>query len=122
MRILALSSSRVGGGSFLEQAAPLVHAFLGTAGLRIAFLPFAAVDKDYQQYASRAREGLSLLPYAIETASEKNAKEILEAADVIMTGGGNTFKLLHDLYQFDNLEMIRQKVQQAVQYIGWRAG
>lgn len=120
-RILAFSSSRAGGGAYLEQAAPVIHRFLGNKALRIAFVPFASVD-DYGDYAANVRAALSALPHTVNLVEPQRAKAIVEEADAIMIGGGNTFKLLHDLYALDLVKSIRQKVEDGVPYIGWSAG
>ena len=52
MKILALSSSRVGNGGFLENALPLIKDFLGKDALNIAFLPFASVQKSYDEFGN----------------------------------------------------------------------
>ncbi|HVF80764.1 MAG TPA: dipeptidase PepE [Flavisolibacter sp.] len=122
MRVLAFSSSRVGDEAYLQTAAPVIKEFLGAAGLSIAFVPFASVDQDYEAYTDRVREGLNGLPYTINTVTPANAKEVIESCDVIMTGGGNTFKLLHHLYDLDLLKRIKQKVHSGTPYIGWSAG
>jgi dipeptidase E len=51
-----------------------------------------------------------------------NGKTLVEESDVVMVGGGNTFKLLHDLYQQDLFSLIQQKVRSGTPYIGWSAG
>jgi len=121
-RILALSSSRFGNGGFLETAAPLIHRFLGEQPLKAAFIPFASVKNDHVLYTLMVADALSHLPYTFTTVTYKDAAAVIEKADVIMTGGGNTFKLLHDLYTLDLLELVQQKVNAGIPYIGWSAG
>lgn len=122
MRVLALSSSRVGNGGYLAAALPLIESFLGGASLQVAFIPFAAADGDYEAYAAKVREGLASLPYTINVVTATTGHAVINACDVIMVGGGNTFKLLHDIYQHNLYDLIRQKVQAGVPYIGWSAG
>ncbi len=121
-RILAFSSSRVGNSGYLETAAPVIKDFLGDKVLNIAFIPFALVGNDYDEYALMVKKGLEGLPFSIDTVKSVNAKEVIEKADVIMVGGGNTFKLLHDIYELKLLDIIRDKVNKGAPYIGWSAG
>lgn len=120
-RILAFSSSRTGNSAYLETAAPLIKEFLGDAAINIAFIPFAAVDGDYESYTNKVREALPQ-QYNIVTVTHHEAANIINTADAIITGGGNTFKLLHDLYQTEALAAIKQKVNSGTPYIGWSAG
>ncbi|MEO5947035.1 MAG: dipeptidase PepE [Chitinophagaceae bacterium] len=122
IRILAFSSSKEGSYGYLETAAPVMKNFLGVQPLNIAFIPFASVDADYEDYTSKVRNALQGSDYAIITATHDNAKAIIENADVIITGGGNTFKLLHDLYDLQLMEVIKEKVRTGTPYIGWSAG
>ena len=120
-RILALSSSRVGNGGFMQEALPQVAAFLGTDKLRIAFIPFAAVERDYAAYTDMVKGAFSAYPYIIEAVLPSDLGGV-KKADVIMVGGGNTFKLLHDIYAFKLIDIIREKVNAGSPYIGWSAG
>lgn len=121
-RILALSSSRAGDSAYLGLALPHIKTMLGSAALNIAFIPFAAVNEDYEGYTKMVIDGLKALPYKIATVLPASAKKTLQDADVIMVGGGNTFKLIHDLHELKLLDIIRDKVSNGTPYIGWSAG
>lgn len=121
-KILAISSSRVGNSGYLESAIPLIESFLGSKTTKIAFLPFASAETNYEEYTFKVKKAFNNLPHLIETVLPENAKDVITKSDVLMTGGGNTFKLLHDIYQLDIFETIRKKVNSGTPYIGWSAG
>src|SRR5690606_31256755 len=79
-------------------------------------------DSDYEAYARKVREGLKNPLLNIIPVLPGNAKKLIQDADGIMVGGGNTFKLLHDIYQLDLLSLIQEKVNTGTPYIGWSAG
>ena len=121
-RILSLSSSRGGNFDYLETAIPLIEDFLGGKTTNIAFIPFASADNNYDEYVSKVREALKDLPHTINVVLPENAKSVIEKSEAIMVGGGNTFKLLHDIYKLNLLDVIRDKVNAGAPYIGWSAG
>jgi dipeptidase E len=121
-QVLAFSSSRVKDSAYLEMAVPVIKNFLGDRPLRIAFIPFADADSNYDDYLAKARKGLANLPHQIDVVKPESERRLIEQAGVIMVGGGNTFKLLHDLYQLELIELIRQRVNGGIPYIGWSAG
>jgi dipeptidase E len=121
-RVLVFSSSRVGNGAFLESLLPAIKNALGNEVVNIAFIPFASVQNDLDEYTSLVRTALASLPYKINTVHPSNAKTVISESDAIMVGGGNTFKLLHDLYKYQLLDTIRDKINSGAPYIGWSAG
>ena len=122
IRVLALSSSRSAGGAYLAPALPLIRDMLGSVPQQIAFVPFASVARDYDHYTAMVREALAALPHTIRMVDPAQAEHSIEQSDVVMVGGGNTFKLLHDLYHSGALDAIRRKVLSGAPYIGWSAG
>lgn len=100
----------------------MIHKFIGGNPLNIAFVPFATVQKDYEAYGSMVKQAFESLPYSINTVIPGNAKAVLQKADVIMVGGGNTFKLLHDIYEQKIFDIIVNKIKNGMPYIGWSAG
>ncbi|MEO6405463.1 MAG: dipeptidase PepE [Ferruginibacter sp.] len=121
-KVLAFSSSREGDSNFLESAAPLIKDFLGEKHLNVGFIPFADVNNDYDAYANKVSEALINFPYTIQSLTPANAQSLVETVDIIMVGGGNTFKLLHDIYSLNIFELIKTKVSAGTPYIGWSAG
>lgn len=122
MKILALSSSRVGSSGYLEMAMPQIKEFLGDRSLKIAFIPFAFVEEDVTPLSNMVTKAFEGLPYTIEIVTKEKGNSVIEDADAIMVSGGNTFKLLHDLYEYDLLNILKRKVKSGTSYIGWSAG
>lgn len=122
MKVLALSSSKVGNGGYLEDALSYVTDFIGKGAFKVAFIPFASVQKNYEEYGAMVKLAFASTSYIINAVTENNVKQSIENADVIMIGGGNTFKLLHNIYHYDLFDLIDKKVRSGTPYIGWSAG
>jgi dipeptidase E len=121
-RILALSSSTVGSSGYLEKAMPAIMDFLGKGSLRIAFIPFAFVDDNKSSLVNNVKQAFIRSSCQVDEVTVSNGAGIVQNADVIMVSGGNTFKLLHDLYETGLLNLIKEKVNAGIPYIGWSAG
>lgn len=119
-KILAFSSSKVGENDYFQEAYPVICNFLGEEKLNIAFIPFASAY-DYSDYYDKVNKVLGL-KYNLLLVTSENAIDIILKSDVIMIGGGNTFKLLHDLYKFNLIDLLKVKVNSGAPYIGWSAG
>jgi dipeptidase E len=121
-RVLAFSSSKVNNTAYLENAVPVIKDFLGDKPLHIAFIPFADADNNYDGYLAKVRKGLEELPYSFEVVKHEGAGSVIEQADAILVGGGNTFKLLHHLYHYQLADLIRDQINAGKPYVGWSAG
>ena len=119
-RILLISNSTLYGSGYLDHAEAEIRSFLG-APKRVLFVPFALHDRD--KYAATAKQRFSKMGY--ELSSIHTADDPVRAVnhtDAIFIGGGNTFRLLKALYDFDLLGPIRDRVAARVPYIGSSAG
>jgi dipeptidase E len=119
-RLLLLSTSTTYGRGYLEHAEPEIRSFLGNVP-RVLFVPFALRDQD--AYAAKARQGFSRFGLEIDALHEApDRAAAVRAAEAIFVGGGNTFRLLKALYDFDLLATIRSRVEEGMPYMGASAG
>src|SRR6266581_4601774 len=100
-RLLLISNSTLHGSGYLDHAEAEIRDFLGEAA-RVAFVPFAMFD--WSRYAMLARERLEAMGYAVVSLHDiSNCRRALVEADAVFVGGGNTFRLLKGLQDFDLL-------------------
>ena len=120
MELLLLSNSTNYGGTMFSHAA---ETFAGvSAGDVVTFVPYALADWD--DYADRAAAALGAFGVDVVSCHRSSVPEqaILEA-DVVMMGGGNTFRLLDSLYSLGVLETLSRRVREGVtRYVGASAG
>jgi dipeptidase E len=120
MNLLLLSNSTNHGQGYLDHAMPEVLAFLGTAR-RLAFVPFALLDRE--GYAARAaarfqKEGVTVTAVTPDLAG----RDVLENAESVFVGGGNTFRLLDTLQKTALLHVLRDRAASGMPYLGASAG
>lgn len=119
-RLLLISNSTLHGSGYLDHAEQEIQEALGQAK-RVLFVPFALHDRN--AYAAQARERFQAMGYALDSVHEAGEpKKAVERAEAIFIGGGNTFRLLDNLYQIDLLIPIRRRVEEGMLYMGSSAG
>ena len=119
-RVLLISNSTLHGSGYLDHAEPEIRSFLGDQK-RVLFVPFALFDRD--KYAATAQQRFQKLGYeltSVHTAADPIAA--VNDTDAVFIGGGNTFRLLKALYDFNLLNPIRSRVSSGMPYIGSSAG
>ena len=119
-RILLISNSTVYGRGYLDHVEREIKAFLRKAK-RVLFFPYALHDGD--GYAAKVKARFAVIGYSLESVHHAtDSRKAVENTDAFFVGGGNTFRLLKALQDFDLLDVIRHKVKTGAPYIGSSAG
>lgn len=119
--LLLISSSTIHGHGYLDHVEEEIRELLGSIQ-RVAFVPYALYDRD--AYVNKVGQRLERLGLAVDSVHTHPAPQrvVIENAEAIFIGGGNTFRLLKALYNYDLLPAIRKRVEEGVPFIGSSAG
>ncbi|MBN2350886.1 MAG: dipeptidase PepE [Bacteroidales bacterium] len=123
MKLLLLSNSTNAGEEYLDYAKDYIRSFLGTKPNKLVFIPYAGVTITWDDYSNKVAEKFLDIGYTIfPIHKQKNAAELINQAEAIVIGGGNTFSLLYHLQKKNLIQLIYKKVYSGMPYIGWSAG
>ena len=118
--ILLISNSTVHGKGYLDHVEAELLDLLDSRK-KIAFIPFALYDRN--RYFTQVSSRLSRIGLQVTSVHDiSNARRVVREADAIFVGGGNTFRLLKGLHEWNLIESIRERVNAGVPYIGSSAG
>jgi dipeptidase E len=119
-RLLLISNSVQYGRGYLEHAEDELRSFLGGVK-RVLFVPYALKDRD--AYAQTAQAKFAQLGFALDSIHRApDPRKAVESAEALFIGGGNTFRLLKNLYENRLLDAIRARVENGMPYVGSSAG
>lgn len=119
-QVLLISNSTLHGSGYLDHAEAEIRDFLDVVR-RVLFVPYALYDRD--AYAATARARFQKMGYGLESIhTSADPQQAVESAEAIFIGGGNTFRLLKTLYDFDLIKKIADRVRTGIPYIGSSAG
>ena len=114
-RLLLISNSTLHGSGYLDHAETEIRDFLGELK-RVLFVPFALFDRD--KYAATAHLRFQRMGYDLASIhNTTNPVQAVKETDAMFIGGGNTFRLLKALYEFDLIDIIRDRVDAGMPYI-----
>ncbi|MFY4690803.1 dipeptidase PepE [Campylobacter jejuni] len=123
-KLLLFSASGYKDSPYLSHTRDFIDDFLKENSMEdeeILFMPYAGVRRNYDAYEAKVKEGLR--KDNIKSLHHfKNLKEAILNAKVFLVGGGNSFMLLHKLYENDLLEVLKERIKKGSCYIGWSAG
>jgi len=123
MNLLLLSNSTNFGESYLAYSKKTIATFLGNAKENVVFIPYAGVTFSWDDYTQKVNEALAEVGISVQGIHlSENPIESIRNADAIMIGGGNSFQLLHLMYENNLIEIIKNKVTGGTPYVGWSAG
>ncbi|MDH3215453.1 MAG: dipeptidase PepE [Candidatus Krumholzibacteria bacterium] len=121
-RLLLLSNSTNYQQEYLQHAEGPIKRILGSIP-SVLFVPYAGVTVSFQQYKFLVGKRFEAMGYELESIHDmKDPRAAVRRADAIAVGGGNTFHLLHHLYEADLIPAIRERAMSGMPYIGWSAG
>lgn len=123
--VLVCGGSMMNGNHFADSVLPVMRAHY--AGVkRVALVLHASHPADRDRMEARLQEAFRHLGgFAAESLHRHDAagqRALLEKADGIFVGGGETFALLAELHRTGQLELIRARVAAGVPYGGSSAG
>jgi dipeptidase E len=119
-RVLLISNSTLYGSGYLDHAESEIRSFLGDVK-RVLFVPYALFDRD--KYAGTAQQRFQKMGYELTSVhTADDPVTAVKETEAVFIGGGNTFRLLKALYEFNLIAAIRDRVANGMPYIGSSAG
>lgn len=117
------STSTLHGGKYLDYLLKeLDHLFKNTS--EIIFIPYAQPggisQDDYTQKVQDVFYHINKKVVGLHTFN--NPKEAITNAKAIFTGGGNTFRLVNELYKNEVMAALRESILIGTPYLGTSAG
>ena len=121
-KMLLASTSTIFGQKYLEYLYnEIKNIFLGCKN--ILFIPYARPSGiSHLEYTIKVKMVFNKLELNIIDYTNENIRCNLEKCDGIFTGGGNTFLLLSKLYEFNLIDILKNKINLGTPYFGTSAG
>lgn len=124
MQLLLLSNSTNAGEDYLGWPREILKQFFAKNAITTClFVPYAGVTVGWDDYTQRVQRVFA--DFGVKVMSVHNAAEPVlaaSAAECIVVGGGNTFKLVQMLHQTGIMSAIREKALTGTPFVGWSAG
>lgn len=125
--LIIASTSTLHGGAYLEYLLPTIENHFKDCDT-ILFIPYARPGgMTHDEYTDRVRDAFGKINKKVIglhefEPREFGAKEAVENAQGIFTGGGNTFLLVTQLYNNNVMETLAKVIKNGTPYLGSSAG
>ncbi len=132
LNALLISNSTMGqgphAGQYLGHCLPELQNFLVTHDIKsVLFIPYAGVTTSWDAYEEKVAKVFNELGVKLKSIhhydfSKEEDEQAIQNADAIVVGGGNTFNLVHQMYDTVIMGAIAEAVENGKPLIGWSAG
>ena len=121
--ILIASTSTLHNGSYLDYLLPELQVFFTNCN-EILFIPYARPSGiSHEEYTKKVSDAFAKINISIKGIHEfENPITALENAKGNVTGGGNTFLLVSQLYKNNVIDTLEKVVKNGTPYLGTSAG
>jgi dipeptidase E len=121
--IILASTSTLHGGDYLEYLLPTLRIHFKDCKT-VLFIPYARPSGiTHQEYTAKAAAAFAKINITIKGIHEfTDAKEAINKAEGIFTGGGNTFLLVSQLYKNNVMTTLSENLKRGTPYLGTSAG
>jgi len=122
-KLLLASTSTLFGEAYLDYLLKDLETFFKDIDT-ITFIPYARpsgiTHETYTAIVAKAFSKINKKVIGLHTF--KNPAEGIAKAEGIFTGGGNTFMLVHQLYEYNIMQVLKEKIEKGIPYLGTSAG
>ncbi|UPQ79982.1 dipeptidase PepE [Flavobacterium azooxidireducens] len=121
--LLIASTSTLHGGNYLDYLLPEITLHFAQCKT-ILFVPYARPGGiSHDDYTLKVKTFFALLNKEVRGLNEfNNPTEAIEKAEGIFTGGGNTFLLVTQLHQNNQMQTLKKAIENGTPYLGTSAG
>jgi dipeptidase E len=121
--LLIASTSTLHDGNYLEYLLPELQLHFAHCKT-ILFVPYARPGGiSHDDYTLKVKSFFTLLNIKVNGLHEfSNATGAIEKAEGIFTGGGNTFLLVTQLHQNNQMQILKKVIENGTPYLGTSAG
>lgn len=130
-KLLLISNSTMAGEEYLAWPKQYIKDFLENEQVKkVTFVPYAGVglseeslEASYNVYTERVRKVYAALGFEIESVHQAaDPVKMVEEAECVAVGGGNTFHLVAKMHDTGIMKAIKVKAEAGMPYMGWSAG
>jgi dipeptidase E len=122
-RLLLISSSKCHPTGYLDHCEAAIRQLFADVG-EVLFVPYARpAGQTHEQYTTAARDRFEQMGLRLRGTHEfADPQSAVAAAEGVFIGGGNTFVLLRDLYEYGLIRALRERIAAGMPYMGTSAG